>query len=75
MMIEDCYLRENLEISRRDLLNHQFIAIFNADREFNLDIEYSSTLSTRSLICCRIVAIIVISFFSLLYVRALHKIK
>lgn len=51
---------ENWEIPRRDLLNHQFIAIFNADRQFNLDFEYSSTLSTRSLICCRIVAIIFI---------------
>ncbi|TKY64831.1 E3 ubiquitin ligase SUD1 [Spatholobus suberectus] len=51
----------NWEISRRDLQNHQFIAMFNANREFlELEFEYSSATSTRSLIFCRIVAIIFI---------------
>lgn len=57
---------ENWEISSWDLHNHQFIALFNANREFDLDFEYSSTLSTTSLICCRIVAI---TFIVLLLLR------
>ncbi|RDX62814.1 putative E3 ubiquitin ligase SUD1, partial [Mucuna pruriens] len=48
----------NWEISRRDL---HFIAMFSANREFlDLAFEYSSAPSTRSLIFCRIVAIIFI---------------
>ncbi|XP_020218413.1 uncharacterized protein LOC109801714 [Cajanus cajan] len=55
-------LGDNWEISRRDLHNRQFIAMFSADHhEFlELDLEYSSTPSRRSIICCRIVAIIFI---------------
>ncbi|KAG4937695.1 hypothetical protein AAZX31_18G273400 [Glycine max] len=51
----------NWEISRRDFQNHQFIAMFNANREFlDLDFAYSSAPSTRSLIFFRIIAIIFI---------------
>ncbi|KAK7340910.1 hypothetical protein VNO77_21627 [Canavalia gladiata] len=56
----------NREISRRDLHNHQFLAMFTANHEFlDLDFEYSAP-STRSLMCCRIVAII---FLALLVLR------
>ncbi|KAK7374854.1 hypothetical protein VNO80_08297 [Phaseolus coccineus] len=57
----------NWEISRRDLHNHQFTAMFSANHEFlDLDFEYSSAPSTRSLIFCRIVTII---FIGLLVLR------
>ncbi|XP_061338302.1 uncharacterized protein LOC133285144 [Gastrolobium bilobum] len=50
----------NWEISRRDLHNHHFIALLAAYREFlDPEIEYPAP-STRSLICCRIIAIIFI---------------
>ncbi|KAL2329541.1 hypothetical protein Fmac_017122 [Flemingia macrophylla] len=49
----------NWEISRRDLHNRRLVAMFSADHEFlDLDFEYSSTPSTRTIICCRIVSII-----------------
>ncbi|ESW11195.1 hypothetical protein PHAVU_008G009800 [Phaseolus vulgaris] len=55
--------RGNWEISRRD----EFTAMFSANHEFlDLDFEYSSAPSTRSLIFCRIVTII---FIGLLVLR------
>lgn len=76
MMIHDCYLRWNWEISRRDLHSHQFIAMFNANREFlDLDFSYSSAPSTRSLIFFRIIAIIVISFPPFINVFCMKKMK
>ncbi|XP_010243775.1 PREDICTED: uncharacterized protein LOC104587750 [Nelumbo nucifera] len=59
--------RGNWEISRRDLHNPQFIAMVATDRDF-LDPDYDEyTVSTsRSLMCCRIVAII---FMVLLVLR------
>lgn len=76
MMIHDCYLRWNWEISRRDFQNHQFIAMFNANREFlDLDFAYSSAPSTRSLIFFRIIAIIVISFPPFINVFCMKKMK
>ncbi|CAJ1842462.1 unnamed protein product [Sphenostylis stenocarpa] len=66
-MIQDCYVRGDWEISRRDLHNPQFIAMFSANHEFlDLDFEYSSATSARSLIFCRIVAIL---FLGLLLLR------
>ncbi|XP_031253275.1 uncharacterized protein LOC116111219 isoform X1 [Pistacia vera] len=61
--------RANWEISRRDLHNPQFISMVTADREFldsNFDEYY--TPSSRSLLCCRIIAIIVY-FMVLLVLR------
>ena len=56
------YLRGNWEISRRDLNNPQFIAMVATDREFlDNDFDEYSAPTSRSLICCRLVAIIVIS--------------
>lgn len=76
MMIHDCYVRWNWEISRRDLHSHQFIAMFNANREFlDLDFSYSSAPSTRSLIFFRIIAIIVISFPPFINVFCMKKMK
>ena len=76
MMIHDCYVRWNWEISRRDFQNHQFIAMFNANREFlDLDFAYSSAPSTRSLIFFRIIAIIVISFPPFINVFCMKKMK
>ncbi|KAK7295745.1 hypothetical protein RJT34_18657 [Clitoria ternatea] len=49
----------NWEISRRELHNHHFIAMFGANREF-LDLDFEYAPSTRSLICYRIVATIFI---------------
>ncbi|XP_047152840.1 E3 ubiquitin-protein ligase MARCHF6-like [Vigna umbellata] len=57
----------NWEISRRELQNHQFTAMFSANNEFlDLDFEYAAAPSTRSLIFCRIVTII---FIGLLLLR------
>ncbi|XP_027353324.1 uncharacterized protein LOC113863803 [Abrus precatorius] len=50
----------NWNISRSDLHNPELIAMFTANHEFlDLDLEYLAP-STRSLKCCRIVAIIFI---------------
>ncbi|KAL6286729.1 hypothetical protein ACE6H2_011119 [Prunus campanulata] len=60
--------RGNWEISRRDLQNPQFIAMVTADHEYmntDFDDEYSAP-SSRSLICCRVIAII---FMVLLVLR------
>ncbi|KAJ7975794.1 RING/FYVE/PHD zinc finger superfamily protein [Quillaja saponaria] len=59
--------RGNWEISRRDLHNSQFVAMVAPDHEF-LDTDFAeySTPSTRSLMCCRVVAII---FMILLVLR------
>ncbi|KAJ4960939.1 hypothetical protein NE237_020849 [Protea cynaroides] len=53
--------RGNWEISRRDLHNPQFIAMVATDRNF-LDPDYDeySAATSRSLLCCRTVAIIFI---------------
>ncbi|XP_040370957.1 uncharacterized protein LOC112189725 isoform X3 [Rosa chinensis] len=51
--------RGNWEISRRDLQNPGFLAMVTTDLEYmnnDLDDEYSAP-SSRSLLCCRIVAI------------------
>ncbi|XP_058009311.1 uncharacterized protein LOC110672591 isoform X2 [Hevea brasiliensis] len=51
--------RGNWEISRRDLNNPGFIAMVNTDHEFiDSDFDDYSAPSTRSLMCCRVVAII-----------------
>jgi hypothetical protein len=56
------HLSGNWEISRRDLHNPQFIPVIATGREFlDTDFEEYSTPTSRSLICCRVVAIIVIS--------------
>lgn len=60
--------RGNWEISRRDLQNPRFIAMVTTDHEYmnnDFDDEYSAP-SSRSLLCCRIVAII---FIALLVLR------
>ncbi|XP_044467710.1 uncharacterized protein LOC123197462 isoform X2 [Mangifera indica] len=60
-------LRANWEISRRDLHNPQFISMVTADREFLYsNFEEYYTPNPRSLLCCRIVAII---FLILLVLR------
>ncbi|XP_059450427.1 uncharacterized protein LOC132181295 isoform X2 [Corylus avellana] len=57
----------NWEISRRDLHNPQFIPVIATGREFlDTDFEEYSTPTSRSLICCRVVAII---FMVLLVLR------
>lgn len=56
--------RGNWEISRRDLNNPRFIAMVSTDRNF-LDPDYDESTS-RSLICCRAVAVI---FMVLLILR------
>ncbi|XP_075674433.1 uncharacterized protein LOC142643622 [Castanea sativa] len=59
--------RGNWEISRRDLNNPQFIAMVATDREFlDNDFDEYSAPTSRSLICCRLVAII---FLVLLVLR------
>ncbi|KAA8547754.1 hypothetical protein F0562_004183 [Nyssa sinensis] len=59
--------RGNWEISRRDLHNPQFIAMVATDRNFlDDDFDGYSAPSSRSLICCRVVAII---FMILLVLR------
>ncbi|XP_050269649.1 uncharacterized protein LOC126713822 isoform X1 [Quercus robur] len=59
--------RGNWEISRRDLNNPQFIAMVATDREFlDNDFDEYSSPTSRSLICCRLVAII---FLVLLVLR------
>ncbi|XAR71394.1 Ubiquitin--protein ligase [Bertholletia excelsa] len=53
-------IRGNWEVSRRDLNNHQIIAMVATERSFldtNFD-DYSAPTS-RSLICCRMLAIVV----------------
>ncbi|XP_040372815.1 uncharacterized protein LOC112195068 isoform X2 [Rosa chinensis] len=60
--------RGNWEISRRDLQNPGFLAMVTTDLEYmnnDLDVEYSAP-SSRSLLCCRIVAI---TFMVLLVLR------
>ncbi|XP_024181052.1 uncharacterized protein LOC112186771 isoform X2 [Rosa chinensis] len=60
--------RGNWEISRRDLQNPGFLAMVTTDLEYmnnDLDDEYSAP-SSRSLLCCRIVAI---TFMVLLVLR------
>ncbi|XP_044505441.1 uncharacterized protein LOC123225519 isoform X2 [Mangifera indica] len=59
--------RENWEISRRDLHNPHFLSMVTADHEF-LDSSFDEyySISPRSLLCCRIVAII---FMVLLVLR------
>ena len=55
-------LRGNWEVSRRDQHNSQFIAMVAADRNFlDSDFDDYPAPTSRSLICCRMVAIIVIS--------------
>lgn len=59
--------RGNWEISRRDLHNPEFIAMVATDREFlDNDFDEFSAPTSRSLICCRLVAII---FMVLLVLR------
>ncbi|KDP22672.1 hypothetical protein JCGZ_02514 [Jatropha curcas] len=59
--------RGNWEITRRDLNNPGFIAMVTTDRDFvGSDFEDYSAPSPRSLMCCRIVAII---FMVLLVLR------
>ena len=56
-------LRGNWEISRRDLTAPRFITMVTTDRDFvesDFDDDYSAP-NSRSLIYCRVVAIIVIS--------------
>ncbi|XP_054807622.1 uncharacterized protein LOC129309892 isoform X1 [Prosopis cineraria] len=57
--------RGNWEISRRDLQNHQFIEMFAANREFSDTDEEYSVPSTGSLVCFRIIAIILIALLVL----------
>ncbi|KAK9115408.1 hypothetical protein Syun_022205 [Stephania yunnanensis] len=54
-------IRGNWEITRRDLHNPRFIAMVATDRNF-LDPDYDdySVSTTRSLMCCRAVAIILL---------------
>lgn len=55
-------LRGNWEISRRELQNPQIIAMVTSDHDYmDTDFNEYSAPSQRSLICCRLVAIIVIS--------------
>ncbi|KAI3451806.1 hypothetical protein Pfo_008471 [Paulownia fortunei] len=58
--------RGNWEISRRDLLNPQFISMESTDRSF-LDPNFDDhpVPTSRSLICCRIVAMIFVIFLVL----------
>ncbi|KAH7533890.1 hypothetical protein FEM48_Zijuj04G0179600 [Ziziphus jujuba var. spinosa] len=54
--------RGNWEVSRRDLHNPGFIAMVSAERDYmDTDFDEYAAPSSRSLICCRIVAIIVLS--------------
>ncbi|KAL8250018.1 hypothetical protein R6Q59_033711 [Mikania micrantha] len=59
------WARGNWEISRRDLYNLQFSATGSADHD-EPDFDDYITLSSKSLICCRVVAII---FLTLLVLR------
>lgn len=59
--------RGNWEISRGDLHNSRFIAMVTSDQDFpDSDFEDFSPSNSRSLICCRIIAII---FIALLVLR------
>lgn len=60
------FIRGNWEISRGELNNPRFIAMVSTDRNF-LDPDYNefTTSTSRSMMCCRSVAIIVISSLSL----------
>ncbi|KAJ4706993.1 RING/FYVE/PHD zinc finger superfamily protein [Melia azedarach] len=63
----DGSFRANWEISRRDLNNPQFITMVTSEREFlDSDFEEYYTSSSRSNLCCRIVAI---AFMVLLVLR------
>lgn len=65
--IQFSYYRGNWEISRRDLQNPRFIAMVTTDHEYmnnDFDDDYSAP-SSRSLLCCRIVAITVTLLLSL----------
>ncbi|XP_042970233.1 uncharacterized protein LOC122302859 isoform X1 [Carya illinoinensis] len=60
-------LSRNWEISRRDLHDPQFMPMVTSDHEFlNTNFDEYSAPSSRSLICCRVVAII---FMVLLVLR------
>ncbi|EXC20569.1 E3 ubiquitin-protein ligase MARCH2 [Morus notabilis] len=59
--------RGNWEITRRGLHNPQFVGMVTSDRDYvDPDSDDDSTLSQRSIICCRLVAII---FMVLLVLR------
>ncbi|PSS35026.1 E3 ubiquitin-protein like [Actinidia chinensis var. chinensis] len=58
--------RGNWEVSRRDLHNPQFIAMLTDRSLLDTDLDDYSSLTSRSLICCRVVAII---FMVLLVLR------
>ncbi|XP_042970240.1 uncharacterized protein LOC122302859 isoform X4 [Carya illinoinensis] len=54
-------LSRNWEISRRDLHDPQFMPMVTSDHEFlNTNFDEYSAPSSRSLICCRVVAIILL---------------
>ena len=54
------YFRGNWEVSRRDANHPRFIAMVASDRNFlDTDIDEYPAPNSRSVICCRIVAIIV----------------
>lgn len=58
--------RGNWEISRRDLHNTQFLGMVTANRDYvGAEFDDYPSPSPRSVICCRLVAIIVMSSLSL----------
>ncbi|KAH1131068.1 hypothetical protein J1N35_002446 [Gossypium stocksii] len=62
-----CHFRGNWEISRRDLPTPHFITIVTDDRDFlETEIDDYSAPRSRSLICCRVIAI---TFMVLLVLR------
>lgn len=55
-----CHFRGNWEISRRDLPTPHFITVVTEDRDFlETEIDDYSAPRSRSLICCRVIAITV----------------
>lgn len=59
------HFRGSWEISRRDLHDSQLIAMVSRDHSsVNTDFDEYSQSTSRSLICCRLVAIIVLPLFT-----------
>lgn len=65
--------RGNWEISRREPRNPQFLGMVSADHDYvDTDFDEYPAPSPRSLMCCRVIAIIVIP---LLYIHNMYMYK